>query len=198
MENMNITIRDARQEDARDIAGLIVHAWPVEEFLRMKHGMTLDDFITFLQQLVAADDTLYSYKVTKVAVLDSPEKQGRVVGMMNGYDGALYRQLKQPVLDAITANFDDANGFGNVIETEAGEFYLDSAGVDPSMRSKGIGSMLFKSMLEKAASSGFRTAGLIVDEDKPKAEALYERLGFRTVGYRDFLGHRMKHMQKEL
>ena len=66
------------------------------------------------------------------------------------------------------------------------------------MRSRGIGSMLFKAMLERAASEGFKVAGLIVDEDKPAAEALYLRLGFTVTGYRDFFGHRMKHMQKNL
>ena len=49
-----------------------------------------------------------------------------------------------------------------------------------------------------ASDEGFKVAGLIVDEDKPKAEALYLRLGFKTVGFRDFLGHRMKHMQINL
>ena len=66
------------------------------------------------------------------------------------------------------------------------------------MRSMGIGSMLFKAMLDRARKSGIGKAGLIVDFDKPKAEALYVRLGFRTVGTRDFLGHQMKHMQIDL
>ena len=117
---------------------------------------------------------------------------------MNGYDGALYRTLKQPVLDAMKESFGSGSDFASVVETEAGEFYLDSVGVDPSMRSRGIGSMLFDAMIQRAVRSGFKVVGLIVDEDKPKAEALYLRLGFRTVGFRDFLGHRMKHMQKEL
>ena len=34
--------------------------------------------------------------------------------------------------------------------------------------------------------------------DKPQAEALYTRLGFRHVGYREFFGHQMKHMVKTL
>lgn len=39
-----------------------------------------------------------------------------------------------------------------------------------------------------------KVAGLIVDVDKPKAEALYARLGFRHLDNKDFFGHPMKHM----
>ena len=40
--------------------------------------------------------------------------------------------------------------------------------------------------------------GLIVDIDKPQAEALYARLGFIHIGYKEFFGHQMKHMVKAL
>ena len=193
-----IYVRDAVREDAPDVARMILLAWPVEEFLKMNPGMTQDDFTCFIRKFVEADDNLYSHLYTSVAVLVSDDGTERIVGAMNGYDGALYRTLKQPVLDAMKESFGSGNDFASVVETEAGEFYLDSVGVDPSMRSRGIGSMLFDAMIQRAVRSGFKVVGLIVDEDKPKAEALYLRLGFRTVGFRDFLGHRMKHMQKEL
>lgn len=193
-----VTVRDARREDAAEIAALIVMAWPVQEFLDMQEGLTLEKFTDYIRKFVEADDNLYSYRYTKVAVLVSEDGTERVVGMMNGYDGAQYKALKQPVLDAMSRDFDSGRDFGAVTETEAGEFYLDSAGVDPSMRSMGIGSKLFEAMLARASDEGFKVAGLIVDEDKPKAEALYLRLGFKTVGFRDFLGHRMKHMQINL
>ena len=193
-----VTVRDARREDAAEIAALIVMAWPVQEFLDMQEGLTLEKFTDYIRKFVEADDNLYSYRYTKVAVLVAEDGTERVVGMMNGYDGAQYKALKQPVLDAMSRDFDSGRDFGAVTETEAGEFYLDSAGVDPSMRSMGIGSKLFEAMLARASDEGFKVAGLIVDEDKPKAEALYLRLGFKTVGFRDFLGHRMKHMQINL
>ena len=178
-----IYVRDAVREDAPDVAGMIVLAWPVEEFLKMNPGMTQEDFTRFIQKFVEADDNLYSYLHTAVAVLAADDGTEKIVGAMNGYDGALYRTLKQPILDAMKASFRSSGDFSSVVETEAGEFYLDSVGVDPSMRSRGIGSMLFESMTDRAAKAGFDVVGLIVDEDKPKAEALYIRLGFRTVGF---------------
>ena len=129
MEKDRVYVRDARREDARDIAGLIVHAWPVEEFLKVRPGMTVDRFSEFLQRFVEADDTLYSYTVTKVAVVAGQDGRERVAGMMNGYDGALYGELKRPVIEALVKEFGSCGDFDKTVETSAGEFYLDSASV---------------------------------------------------------------------
>ena len=66
-------------------------------------------------------------------------------------------------------------------ETEAGEFYLDSVGVLPEYRGRGIATRLFEAQIARAASLGHSRVGLIVDEDKPEAEALYARLGFNHI-----------------
>ena len=186
--------RPAEKNDSEAVARLLMMAWPMDSFLEMNPGMTEDDFALIIKSFVEAEDTLYSYRNTIVAV-----RGEEIAGAMNGYDGALYEMLKKPVTDDFRRRFpDSSSGFGLVKETQAGEFYLDSIGVNPAMRSMGIGSRLFSAMLERAAGLGFTKAGLIVDVDKPKAEALYLRLGFKTVGYRDFMGHPMKHMQIDL
>ncbi len=189
-----IQVRPAEKNDSEAVARLLMMAWPMDSFLEMSPGMTEDDFALIIKSFVEAEDTLYSYRNTIVAV-----RGEEIAGAMNGYDGALYEMLKKPVTDDFSRRFpDSSSGFGLVKETQAGEFYLDSIGVNPAMRSMGIGSRLFSAMLERAAGLGFTKAGLIVDVDKPKAEALYLRLGFKTVGYRDFMGHPMKHMQIDL
>lgn len=169
-------------------------AWPIESFLAMKPGMTEDDLACIISGYVGSEATLYSYRNTVVA-----ESDGIVLGAVCGYDGALYTDLKAPIVEDLSRRFGNEDlSFGNVTETEAGEFYIDSIGVDPKARGLGIGSMLFKAIIEKASEMGFSKAGLIVDLDNPKAEALYVRLGFKHVGYRDFFDHRMKHMQTDL
>lgn len=186
--------RPAAKADAPVIARLLMMAWPVESFLAMSPGMTEDMLAEIITGYVEAEDTLYSYHNTIVA-----QTEGRIAGAVCGYDGALYQDLKRPVLEDFSRRFPlQDQSFGNDTETEAGEFYIDSIGVDPMDRGKGIGSMLFNAILEKASDLRFRKAGLIVDVDNPKAEALYARLGFRHVGFRDFFGHSMKHMQTDL
>ena len=199
MENSQITVRNARPEDAAGVARLLIMAWPIEDFLSRMPSLDEESFAEFISGFVASQDNLYSYEVTKVAVLTSEDGTERIVGMMNGYDGAEYERLKNSVAERFDASFPGSGtDFRQVRETEAGEFYLDSAGVDPQMRSMGIGSRLFEAMFAKAAGAGFHTVGLIVDEDKPKAEALYRRLGFELKGIKDFFGHKMKHMQKTI
>ncbi len=192
MQNMNsipqITTRPASSAEAGTIAELFMMAWPVGEILEA-NGISYEQLHEAMTEVAARLGTIYSYENTIVAEVD-----GRVVGAMCAYDGADYMRLKQPVVDMLGPD----SGFAQLRETEAGEFYLDSVGVYPEFRGRGIASRIFEAQIARAASLGHRRAGLIVDEDKPQAEALYTRLGFVHVDDRDFFGHRMKHMVREM
>ena len=80
-----ITIRDARKEDASDIARLFMMAWPVEEFLAMDPSLTEEGLCSRIRRYVEAGDTLYSYVSTVVGTVmhDGAEK---VVGALHGYE----------------------------------------------------------------------------------------------------------------
>jgi ribosomal protein S18 acetylase RimI-like enzyme len=188
MTKTSYHIRKARKEEAAQIAELFMLAWPVAEILEsnaISYGQ-LHESITFI---AASPETVYSYDNTLVAEID-----GKVVGAMCAYDGADYQRLKQPIVDTLGPDC----GFARLKETEEGEFYLDSVGVLPEYRGIGIATRLFEAQCERAASMGHKVAGLIVDVDKPHAEALYARLGFVYLDDKDFFGHKMKHMIKHL
>ena len=185
---MDIIIRQARKEEASQIAELFMMAWPVDEILE-SNAIAYDRLHESISLIAASEDTVYSYENTLVAEMD-----GKVAGAMCAYDGADYQRLKQPIVDVLGPDC----GFAKMKETEAGEFYLDSVGVLPEYRGRGIASMLFEAQCERAASLGHKVAGLIVDVDKPQAEALYARLGFVYLDDKDFFGHTMKHMVKHL
>ena len=180
----NISIRKARREEASQIAELFMLAWPVDEILE-SNGITYEQLHESMTEVTASEQTIYSYENTYVAEVD-----GKIVGAMCAYDGADYQKLKQPIVDILGHD----SGFAQLKETEEGEFYLDSVGVLEEYRSKGIGSKLFAAQIERARSLGHKVVGLIVDVDKPQAEALYTRLGFRYLDNKDFFGHPMKHM----
>ena len=186
MENM--TIRKATQEEASQIAELFLLAWPVEE-IEASNGITYKQLHESITAIAGMHETIYSFENTYVA-----EIENKIVGAMCGYDGAEYEKLKRPIVEMLG----EESEFAHLKETEAGEFYLDSVGVLPEYRGRGIASQLFAAQIERARSSGHKTVALIVDIDKPKAEALYRRLGFIHVGYRDFFGHQMKHMTQKL
>ena len=188
MEQDADMIRRARKEEAAQIAELFMLAWPVEEIMK-SNGLTYEQLHESMIAIATTEETIYSYENTIVAEVD-----GKVVGAMCAYDGADYQRLKQPIVDVLGAD----SGFAQLKETGAGEFYLDSVGVLPEYRGRGIASSLFEAQCERAASLGHKKAGLIVDEDKPQAEALYARLGFTYLDDKDFFGHTMKHMVRNL
>ena len=188
MEQDADMIRRARKEEAAQIAELFMLAWPVEEIMK-SNGLTYEQLHESMIAIATTEETIYSYENTIVAEVD-----GKVVGAMCAYDGADYQRLKQPIVDVLGAD----SGFAQLKETGAGEFYLDSVGVLPEYRGRGIASSLFETQCEHAASLGHKVAGLIVDVDKPQAEALYARLGFTYLDDKDFFGHTMKHMVRNL
>ena len=185
---MDVIIRQAHKDEASQIAKLFMMAWPVDEILE-SNGLTREKLHKSITLIAANEETIYSYENTIVAEVD-----GKVVGAMCAYDGADYQRLKQPIVDVLGAD----SGFAQLKETEAGEFYLDSVGVLPEYRGRGIASSLFKAQYERAASLDHKVAGLIVDVDKPQAEALYVRLGFTYLDDKDFFGHTMKHMVRNI
>ena len=179
-----INIRKAQKEDASQIVELFMLAWPVEDIMN-SNGITYQQLHESMTEVAARQQTIYSYENTFVA-----EVSGRIVGAMCAYDGADYQRLKQPIVDIIGKD----SMFAHLKETEAGEFYLDSVGVREEYRGRGIATQLFAAQIERAKSLGHKIAGLIVDEDKPQAEALYTRLGFRYIDKKDFFGHMMNHL----
>ena len=190
-----IFIRNARKGEGKTIAELILLAWPVDEFLAADPSMTYEILRNMIAVVVESEQTIYSYENTVVAVImDESTGTEKIIGALCGYDGADYIKLKQPILEIIGYDSD----FARTVETEAGEFYLDSVGVDPEYRGMGIATMLFGALISKAAALGHKKVGLIVDIDKPLAERLYRRLGFEHTGFRSFFGHQMKHMTRNI
>ena len=180
-----ITIRPATPADASIIADALTMALG-EETMKMYCGPNSRDI---LQELARREDTQYSYLNALVA-----EAGGQLAGAIVGYDGARLHTLRRPTLRLIEERTGQC--FGNVEdETAPGEYYLDSLGVLPAYRNHGIGGLLLAALRDKAFAEGHARAGLLVDEENPKAERLYRTLGFERVEARQLFGHRMWHLQ---
>ena len=188
VSDMKMIIRKADKEVASQIAELFLLAWPVDDILE-SNGISYEELHAHITVIAASEETIYSYENTLVAEID-----GKVAGTVCAYDGADYQRLKQPVVDMLGPD----SGFAKLKETEVGEFYIDSVGVLPEYRGRGIASRLIDAQCMHATSLGHKVAGLIVDTDKPQAEELYKRLGFVYLDDKDFFGHTMKHMVKHL
>lgn len=65
---------------------------------------------------------------------------------------------------------------------EEGELYIDTLAVSTDARGKGIGTALLDFTENYAKEKGFKKTTLMVIYENPKAQALYERKGYRVTG----------------
>lgn len=182
-------ITDARRQDAPMIARAVMMAVGDEicrDFAGNDH--TLEDVEALFTELAAMDDSQYSYLNTLVALDD----EGNVAGVCIGYDGALLHQLRERFFEAAKRRLGrDMAGMAD--ETTPDEYYLDTLAVSPQYRGQKLGGKLLLAQAARGHAKG-KPAGLLVDKDNPKAEALYHRLGFESDGERPFAGVVMNHL----
>lgn len=188
-----IRIEDAKQEQAEEIARLIMEAMNhdcCQWFAGPDHS--LDEFHQLMTTLVKRKDSQYSYLNTLVAITESKE----IAGICVSYDGAELRSLRQPFIDgahdAFGRDYSDMDD-----ETAAGELYVDSLCVEKKFRGQGIARQLLEATITKGRKMNLPT-GLLVDTGNPQAERLYRRIGFVYVEDNEWGGHKMKHLQRKL
>ena len=190
---MKVRVVSARLEQSAIIAEMIMEAMNYEccqWFAGPQH--TLDDFFNLMKKLVERTDSQYSYLNTLVAI--TPDN--KVVGVCVSYDGSLLRILRKAFIEGAKAAF--GRDFSDMPdETEAGELYIDSLCVSKEHRGKGIAKLLLRATIEKGKRMNLPT-GLLVDTNNPKAEALYNAVGFVYKDDNQWGGHRMRHLQKHL
>lgn len=180
----NISVRRATPDDAATIAHVVAMAIGDEQALYDYCGT---DHHSVLAAVAQADATQYSWRYALIAEVD-----GSVAGAIVGYDGAELEKLRAGTFAIIREHIGRVPTIPN--ETEAGEYYLDSVGVETEYRGCGVGRALVAALCEKAFSEGHERVGLIVDSSNPKAERLYSSLGFERVDTRLFFGHQMWHL----
>lgn len=187
-----ITIREAQQDDAGQIApliGLIFDEMQLEEL----EDVPEPD----LEQVITMAYRTHSY-LSGDATTVVAEADGQVVGVAFGYPGENEARVDEVLkrLSDKSPAFDKP--FEAESETSRGEWYLDSIAVSPAYQGHGIGKQLLAALPKFASQDHQPVMGLIVDYENPDAMALYQRVGFQTVGTKVVGDHRYYHMQKRL
>ncbi len=193
MATYNLTLRNAKKEDAHAAARLMLMAFPTEVILSLGKGLSFEDLENVIAKVIELEESIYSYNNILVAEIN----EHNIVGVLIAYDGARLHQLRKP-LEKMLEEYIGKDAHKWEDETSAGEFYLDSLAVEPECRGMKIGSKLIEATIKKAANLGHSKVGLLVDIENPMAEKLYTRLGFECVGYTPFMKHSYKHMQKTI
>ena len=143
---------------------------------------------TFAREICMREDVLYSWKNTTIAVIaDKP------VAMITAYEGRNYREMRlrtmQIVKERLGVEFP-----GMEDEALPGEYYLDSLAVWPEYRQQGLGRMLLKHAINEGKALGL-VVTLAVDPANPRAQQLYESLGFKPAGELFIFGHTYRKMK---
>ncbi len=184
-----IEIKNARKEQAADIARLIMTAMTDDCCLYFcETGYGLEDFHGMMTILVEREDSQYSYLNTLAAI-----DRDRLVGVAVSYDGGRLHALRQAFVQAAKEHIGkDLSEMDD--ETQAGELYLDSLAIEPHYRRQGIARLLLKATKEKADMMGLPCVGVLVDKGNTAGERLYASVGFRYVNDNSWGGHPMRHL----
>lgn len=182
-----MTIRKATIEDSESIAAHLLLAMEeiIYKFIAERDPKTA---YYFLLHFVESENNQYSYQNCFVA-----EEGSEIAGAVSVYDGAKLHQLRKPIVDYVRLNFNP--DFNPEDETQGGEFYIDSLGVNPNHQGKGIGSKMLQFLIEEYVHKNHQTLGLLVEEDNPNAKKLYLKLGFKPVGQKTLVGKKLEHLQ---
>ena len=162
--NDNIILRDARPEDARFIAWVVLTAL----------DMDTED-LDLVTESVADPESMYSWTNTVMA-----EADGKPVGCLVSYDGARYEALRTRTWPTLWEGLDPEQVRQTPAETGPGEYNLDQWRVCKR---------LMRHVMHKATSQGHKNFALLVDVDKPRLEQYYAGLGFATQDRVNFFGH---------
>jgi len=182
-----MNIRKAIPADSQAVSSCLLLAMEdiVYKFIGEKN---LEKARAFLLNFVERENNQYSYQNCWVV-----EAGGEVVAAANLYQGAQQVELRKPVDQYLKNHF--KSGIIPEDETQAGEVYLDSIGVNPAHQGKGIGLKLLQFLINLYVLEQNNTLGLLVDENNPAAKRLYLKLGFKPVGTKMFVGKKMEHLQ---
>lgn len=142
----------------------------------------------FMLHFVSRANNQYSYENCWVA-----EEENQIIAAACVYPGAKINLLRAPILAYLKEEYDRILVLED--ETQAGEMYIDSFGVDQAQQGKGVGSEMLQFLIKEYVLNQHQTLGLLVDRDNPDAKCLYLKLGFKVVGQKDFAGKVMDHLQ---
>ena len=184
---MDVEYRQARPEDASAVAPLI-HASGPAAFDYVFSLRTRMNAMEFLERNFAQEHGEFVYGIHTVGVLNE-----NVVAVGTAYSG---RNVLAFFLAAARQLFSCYGLWQGIAVSRRGLqverlcrvptgdlYYVSHLGVAPELRGQGIGRPLIERLLSaaKPAAKGRTIAALDVACDNPRAQALYERMGFKVT-----------------
>jgi ribosomal protein S18 acetylase RimI-like enzyme len=172
--NNDYIIRDARKEEAIELAVLVNHAGRgpnnkgldfVGWSLAAKEG---EGPYEYGGRIIASEEGKYSYLNMRVI-----EANGKVAAL------SLCFEVFERTEEEMKLIPEEFRIFKELTNTIAGKFYLDSLAALPEFRGNGFGKLILEDSILRAKNAGYDEVYLIVFEQNKKALGLYEKAGFK-------------------
>jgi len=187
--NAALTFRRAQPADADAAVPLIYSSGPAAfdfVFSHARQGTPLD----YLRRAYLDGSGEFGWRNHVVMCLD-----GRLAGIGAGYTGRTALPFMLAAAGQIFGQYGLLSAPGVIVRglrveavipppTRSDQLYLAHLGVRPELRGQGLGSQLMAHLLERGREAGLRQAALDVSVENPRAQALYERWGFKVVRQR--------------
>lgn len=181
---MELTFRAALPLDAEVVLPFIYSSGPHQfEYLFTQPSTTAQQFLSWA---FVSGAGLFGYRIYTVALAGTrPVAIGAGYGRQDGkaferqmlwqfvrFYGVrrAWRVIKRAIeLDALTPF------------PEPGMYYIAQVGVEEAIRGQGIGTAWIQNQIELAQARGYQRCALDVASTNPRAQALYERIGFKVT-----------------
>ena len=184
---MTLHFRLATPEDVHAAVPLIYSSGPaaLDFIFSPKPKQALE----FLHYTFSDGNGEFGYKYHVVGEVD-----GKVVAVGTAFDGeatlkyflAMGRQIVSFYGLAAFSVIPRGLQVESIIQPPKGRLhYIAHLGVHPSMQGKGIGTKLVEHLMEQGRNAGKTHTALDVSVLNPRAQVLYERLGFKQTGQRE-------------
>lgn len=203
----DFTIRAARATDSEAAVPLIYSSGPAafdyvfsrsDSASPTSSGAPPDGApLEFLHRAFMDGSGEFGYRTHWIAQVAS-----RIVGVGAGYSGADALAFTLAAARQIVAHYGLLAGIGVIRRGLAVErvvpppmsrslFYIGHLGIAADLRGGGFGGLLIEHLLQRGREAGFRQVALDVSCANPRAQSLYERIGFRVAAeHRSTLSNR--------
>lgn len=177
MSMTQILFRDARPEDARDIAVLYRQAaGGVADVIWDGLRNVDENIVDAGARRYAREGEDFSFENCAVA-----EVRGRVVGLLHAYSMYVDPDMDFADIDPVLRPYADLE--------EDDSYYIAGMALADDYRGRGIGTKMMKLAELRAMTRGLQKLSLITFEENHASVRLYQRLGYATVDSRRICPH---------
>ena len=175
-----VKFRPADKRECLKIAELFsIASDGVADYIWTKHSAPEENIIDFGARRYASEDSVFSYRNTTVAEVDSA-----VAGILVAFP--MYESGQDvSEVDPVLAPYMKLEQYDS--------YYICAMALFPEFRGKGIGTRLLEIAEEQAKENNLNQLSLIVFEQNKGAKKLYERHGYYEIKREPVVPHELIH-----